>query len=120
MKKAYIMIPVILYVITAVSATIISYPTPYYYNGKENIKVDMEYLRQFEEIIPDIKNLEITYSTKDSIKFGGYTYCYHYGRIEVTIYRSEWYEDNYWRTRNIIEHELKHVKQCLRGELLHE
>ena len=117
MKKVLLFLTMLILLVIPVNATIINYPTPYYYNGKENIKVDQEYLKQFEDMIPEVKMLEFTYSTKDSIRYGGYTYCYYYGRIEVTIYLSQWKEDNYWITRNMIEHELKHIRQCLNGEL---
>jgi len=99
---------------SSVSAYIFNYPTPYFYNGKENEKVNKAFIKQFENYTPDYlrENLEIEFTTRKSHNWG-YTYCHSFdGRIEITIYRNNWVNYNYEDTKYILEHELRHAYQC--------
>lgn len=118
--KVYIIPHIILYVIilivlsSFISAYNFDYPTSDYYNGKENEKVDIGYIKFFEEYYSDLEDnrLEIEFTTRSS-RYGGYTYCHSFdGRIEITIYRDGWINYNYGETFDILEHELKHAYQC--------
>ena len=115
MKKIHMILYIMVLIVLSsfASAYYFDYPTPYYYD-KENIKVNKEFIEQFENYTPEYlrDRLEIEFTTKKS-NFWGYTYCHSFnGRIEITIYRDGWINYNYQDTEWILDHELKHAYQC--------
>jgi hypothetical protein len=91
------------------------YPTSYFYNGKENIKVNKTFIEQFENYTPDYlrNNLEIEFTTRRIGNDLGWCYCPSLnGHIEITMYRDSWIDYEYYITEGALLHELAHVYQC--------
>ena len=106
---AFLLLPV-------ASAYTFSTPTPYYYNGEENIKVNLTYIEQFKNFTPDYLryNIDIEFTTETNGNMMGYAYCHslYGGRIEITMFRNSWHSYTPWITEHILEHELMHAYQC--------
>lgn len=92
-------------------------PTPYYYDNikKENIKVNMSFIDQFENYAPDYlkDRLSVEFTTRKSSKIG-LANCHSLnGFIEITMFRESWIDYDYELTEQILIHELRHAYQCI-------
>ncbi len=108
-----ILLFIFILILPIVNAYYFDYPTPYYYD-KENIEVNMSFIEQFENYVPDYlrDRLEIEFTTRKNNYFG-YTSCHSLnGPIEITMYRSSWIDYEYYITEGVLLHELAHVYQC--------